>query len=283
MLAALRHKKEKLSDQRIVIMGAGSAGMGISERIALSIIAESDEQTAKDCFWLVDRDGLITDQTESVTEAQQPYVKSREMIQDWNVKDPNAISLEEVVRNLKPTILVGTSAQRGAFTKEIVQEMYQHEKQPIIFVLSNPNEKAEAQPENLYEWTDGAVFVAAGSPFPDVNYKGKVYPISQCNNYLAFPGIGLGVTAVKATHINDEMLMAAAHAISQHTDTASHRLLPSLAEAQATSLSVAIAVAKKAVELGYTELTTADDIPAIVKNAQWTPAYLPYKYNSDLG
>jgi malate dehydrogenase (oxaloacetate-decarboxylating) len=282
MLAAVHFKKEELKDQRIVVMGAGSAGMGITERIAKSMENDTSENFAESCFWLVDRFGLITDKAQEITPAQKPYVKSNDLIADWDVKDPNNVSLEEVVKNLKPTMLIGTSAQAGAFTQDIIEMMAEYNEHPIIFVLSNPNEKAEATPVDMLTWTKGKALVATGSPFKPVEYNGETYTISQCNNYLAFPGIGLGVTAVQATHVSDEMLMAAALAISEHTHPEKRQLLPSLSEAQATSLSVAIDVAKKAIEQGFSPITDINEAEQMVKQAQWKPRYLPYRYNPDL-
>lgn len=282
MLAAVHYKNEELKDQRVVVLGAGSAGMGVSERIAKSIEHETGEGFAESCFWLVDRFGLITDKTEEITPAQKPFVKSSDLVADWNVENPEHISLKEVVQNLKPTMLIGTSAQAGAFTQEIIEMMAEYNEHPIVFVLSNPNSKAEATPEDLLTWTNGKALIATGSPFEPVEIDGETYTISQCNNYLAFPGIGLGVTAVQATHISDEMLLAAALAISEHTHPDKRQLLPGLDEAQDTSLSVAIAVAQKAIEQGFSPVTDPAKAEAMVRKAQWKPRYLPYRYNADL-
>jgi malate dehydrogenase (oxaloacetate-decarboxylating) len=282
-LAAVRYKNEKITDQRIVVFGAGSAGIGVCDRIAKAIEFETSESFSQSCFWLVDRYGLITDTTPDITDAQRPYVKSRDSIKSWNVKNPEHITLEEVVKHLKPTMLIGTSAQAGAFTQTIIETMAKYTEHPILFILSNPNEKAEATPDNCLRWTDGKALIATGSPFAPIEYKGKTYTISQCNNYLAFPGLGLAVTAIHATHVSDEMLMAAALAISQHTHPEQNQLLPSLDEARATSLSVAIAVAKKAIEQGFSPIKNTDEVEHFIKQAQWTPHYLPYRYTPNLG
>jgi len=282
MLSAVHHKNEDLKDQRVVVLGAGSAGMGVSERIANAIELESSDCAPEDCFWLVDRYGLITEETVDMTPAQKPYAKPLDMIKDWDVKDPQNITLKEVVQNLKPTMLIGTSAQKGAFTQEIIELMAEYNKHPIMFVLSNPNEKAEATPTDMLTWTKGKALITTGSPFQPVDYNNQTFTISQCNNYLAFPGIGLGVTAVQASHISDEMLMSAALAISEHTHPEKRQLLPGLDEAKATSLSVAIAVAKKAIEQGFSPITNIEEAEALVKKAQWEPEYLPYRFNADI-
>ena len=278
MLSAVHYKKENLKDQRIVVLGAGSAGMGVSERIAKSIAQDTSDGLVENCFWLVDRYGLITDECQEITPAQRPYIRNKKDVADWHVENPDHITLQEVIKHVKPTMLIGTSAQAGAFTEEIVREMAEYNDHPIFFVLSNPNDKAEATPENLLKWTNGKALIATGSPFKPVQYQDRVYTISQCNNYLAFPGIGLGVIAVQASHISDEMLMAAALAISKHTHPDERQLLPGLCEAKQTSYSVAIAVAKTAIEQGFSPIKNIDEVEALVKKAQWKPEYLPYYF-----
>jgi malate dehydrogenase (oxaloacetate-decarboxylating) len=282
LMAALRHKKQALPDQRIVIFGAGSAGMGVAERIALAITAESDEAKAKQCFYLVDRDGLVTTSSEHITPAQAPFAKDPSEIADWQVANPSAITLEEVVTNLKPTVLIGTSAQPSAFTESIIKTMAASEAEPVIFVLSNPNARSEAKPQDIYDWTNGKAFLASGSPYPPVDFGGKTYPVSQCNNYLAFPGIGLGVTAVKANYMSDTMLMAASEAISKQHYENPAQLLPTMSQAPATSFEIAVAVAKQAIKEGHSPMEASVDIEALVKASQWEPSYLRYRYNPEL-
>jgi len=215
LLAAMRLTEDTLESQRIVIFGAGTAGIGVTENILKALTRKKiPEAEARKRFWLIDQPGLLTKHVSTMTEAQTPFARTDEDIKNWNISDPNHITLLEVIENLKPTILIGCSAQPGAFTKEVVTTMAKHTKNPIIFPLSNPTEKSEATPKDILEWTEGTAFIATGSPFDPVDYKGKKFPITQCNNYLSFPGIGLGIVASKAYRLSDNMLLAATKAKS---------------------------------------------------------------------
>lgn len=277
VMAAGRKTKTLLNRQRIVVFGAGSAGMGITDSIYKALIANSlSESEARQQFWIVDRAGLLTEFSPTPTEAQQNFLRSEAEISTWKVKDPTQISLLEVIQNVKPTILIGTSAKAGAFTQEIIIEMAKYIEHPTILPLSNPNENAEATPEDIIRWTKGQALVATGSPFSNVEYDGLTYAISQCNNYLAFPGLGLGILATKATQLSDKMLRAASNALAIYAAQNCEGLLPGILQVEAASLQIAIAVAEAAIKEGYATATIDQPLEQFIKALKWKPEYLPY-------
>lgn len=215
LIAASHAAGSKLSDQRVAFLGAGSAGCGIAEQIIAQMKSEglSDEQ-ARSRIYMVDRFGLLTDKLPNLLDFQSKLTQSSNNLSDWDVNS-DSISLLDVVRNAKPTILIGVSGQAGLFTEEIIKEMHKHCERPIVMPLSNPTSRVEARPEDIINWTDGKALVATGSPFSPVNYKDKVYPIAQCNNSYIFPGIGLGVIASGAKRVTETMLMAASRALAE--------------------------------------------------------------------
>ena len=279
VMSGLKKHGQELKDQRIVIYGAGSAGMGVTDRIYRAIKEEIGEDFARQRFWLLDRPGLLTEYViDDSTEAQRPFCRSSAEIDQWNVTDTKNIGLLDVIKNVKPTVLIGCSAVSSAFSDPIVKEMAKHVEYPIIMPLSNPNEKCEAKPSDLLEWTDGKAYVATGSPFDDVEYNGEIYPISQCNNYFAFPGIGLGIIAVKPQRLTSKMLMAASTALSDIKLTHPYRLLPKLERAQELSRAIAIAVAQQAIDEGLAVINPNETVEQLVDAAMWSPEYLPYRY-----
>ncbi len=278
LLAAIRKIKSSLIEQRIIVFGAGSAGMGITYNIFKALVRSGlSEDEARQRIWLVDRQGLLTENVGDITEAQRTYVRSATEISQWTVENPEHISLLEAVSHIQPTVLVGTSACANAFTEAVVKTMHQHCPHPIILALSNPTEKCEADPQDLIEWTDGNVVCATGSPFEPIKYKGKIYPVSQCNNYLSFPGIGLGVITVKAKHLSNDMLWAAITALSEYAAIDSDHLLPTIAHAPAASKLIAVAVANQAVAEGLAGIEITESIENLVQRQRWEPEYLPYK------
>ena len=208
LLAACRTKKAKLSEQKVVFVGAGSAGCGIAEQIISQMVAEglTEEQARKQIF-MIDRYGLLTEGMSDLRDFQQKLVQSKDDLGNWNFSGDFA-SLLDVMHCAKPDILIGVSGQAGLFTEQVIKAMKQGCDLPIVFPLSNPSRQVEARPEQVIEWTDGQVIIATGSPFQPVEYKGKTFVIPQCNNSYIFPGVGLGVLAVKSSRISDEMLMA---------------------------------------------------------------------------
>ncbi|MCH9644123.1 MAG: NAD-dependent malic enzyme [Gammaproteobacteria bacterium] len=282
LLAALKRNHKPLAEQRIVIFGAGTAGTGIADNILH--VMQAQGMSAEDgcrCFWLLDRNGLVTECSIRISDGHQPYVRKKQDIANWKISDPKHINLLQVVQHVKPTVLIGSSAQTGAFTKTIVDEMSKHVEHPIIFPLSNPNEKSEATPADLLKWTNGKAYVATGSPFDPVEINGTTHAISQCNNYLAFPGIGLGIIACRATQLSDTMLFAASNALGEFNANLEHTLLPTIEHAREASRDVAIAVAKAAIKEGFSEVKESE-VEALIDKTIWEPHYMPYKLKTDL-
>ncbi|MGL5726248.1 MAG: NAD-dependent malic enzyme, partial [Plesiomonas sp.] len=249
LIAASRAAGSQLRDQRITFLGAGSAGCGIAEQIIAQMKAEglSDEEARSQVF-MVDRFGLLTDQMPTLLEFQTKLVQKIDRLQSWDLSS-DTISLMDVVRNAKPTVLIGVSGQPGLFTEEIIREMHAHCARPIVMPLSNPTSRVEARPEDVIRWTDGAALVASGSPFAPVLHAGTTYAVAQCNNSYIFPGIGLGVIASGARRVTDNMLMAASRALADRSPLANHgegSLLPCLSEIQELSKYIALKVAKAA-------------------------------------
>jgi malate dehydrogenase (oxaloacetate-decarboxylating) len=280
LLAAIRVTHSTMTEQRIVVFGAGSAGTGVIHQICSAMVRNGLSLTeARKRFWLIDKPGLLTNRMEALTSEQQHYVRNFDETETWKVKDRNFITLEEVIAEVKPTILIGCAAVQNAFSKTAIQTMAHYVEQPIIFPLSNPTDKSEAIPEDLLNWTDGKALVAAGSPFEDVLYEGKKIRITQCNNAFAFPGIGLGSISIKAKKVSDNMLWAAAVALSNYSLTMKNdetSLLPSMDEVGNVAKHVALAVAKEAVR---ENLATVDNrtVEELIQENLWEPHYIPYR------
>ena len=221
VLAAIRAAGTALTEHRVVIFGAGTAGTGIADQLSAAMMAQGmTREQASARFWAVDRPGLLTTKTPGLSDSQRRYARDRAEVADWAADQPGGgISLAELVSRIHPTILIGTSTVTGAFTEPIVREMTAHAKRPIILPMSNPTSLCEAAPADLIRWTHGQALVATGSPFEPVDYEGTRYVIGQANNALIFPGLGLGVIAARATRVTDRMLAAAAHAVAALVDT----------------------------------------------------------------
>jgi malate dehydrogenase (oxaloacetate-decarboxylating) len=214
VLSAVNITCGTLAGQRIVIVGPGSAGIGNADQIARAMTASGlTEDEARSRFWAVDQHGLLTDDQGSILDFQQPYVRKAEECAHWE-REEGRILLKEVVKRVKPTILIGTSGSAGAFTEEVVKEMASHVERPVIMPISNPTVLAEASPEHLIQWTDGRALVATGSPFEPVVYNGRHYVIGQANNAFIFPGLALGAIVSGASRVTDRMLAQAAYAIA---------------------------------------------------------------------
>lgn len=278
LLAATKVTRTKLGEQHIVILGAGSAAIGISDQIVAAMMAEGfAELEARAKLWLVDSQGLVTTTRTNMEPFKQKYAQPAERTLHWNSKDGSRLTLADVVRNVKPTILIGTSAQSGAFTEEIVREMAAHAKRPVIFPLSNPTSKSEATPADLVDWTEGRAIIATGSPFTPVNYKGRVIRFGQCNNSFIFPGVGLGVIASGAHRVTDAMFVAAACVLSDfapvlHDPEAP--LYPPLEQVREVSFKVALAVALEAQRSGLAEVDL-ESLEQLVSTKMWKPDYVP--------
>lgn len=279
LLAACEVTGKHLTEHRIVVYGAGSAGTGISDQIVDALIKQGlTLEEAYQRFWLIDRQGLLVEADHCLTAAQKPYARQTSDIQTWQYAGlyPNLL---ETVQQVKPTILIGCSAQPGAFTQELVGFMSSYCKQPIIFPLSNPDEKCEAHPEHLLAWTKGQALIATGTRFPAVHYHGCKIDIAQCNNALVFPGLGLGILAVDAARLSRHMIYAAALAISELSPSRQDPkapLLPALNEAQTVAKNVALAVAKAAIEENLAHKNQAVDLEILIDSLFWEPCYLPF-------
>ena len=262
---------EKLVDQVYLCYGGGTAGAGIASRVLREMVSQGlSEEEAYERFFMVDKQGLLFDDMDDLTPEQKPFAKNR-------ANFPNADKLTdllEVVKTVKPTILVGTSTQPNTFTKEIVEAMCQNTERPCIFPLSNPTKLAEASAEDLIAWSGGKAFVATGIPSDNVIYKGVEYIIGQANNALIYPGLGLGVLASEASLLTDEMIGAAAHSLSGITDITKPGapVLPPFKYVADVSIKVAEAVAKKAQEQGLARAQEKDMAKA-VRDFKWIPKY----------
>ena len=273
--SAVRAAGSRMRDQRIVIHGAGTAGLGIADMMRDQMVREglSHEEATRQ-FWALDRRGVLADnRLESMYDFQVPYARPASEIADWGPPG-SAASLADVVRHVRPTLLIGTSTQSGAFTEEIVREMAAHAERPIIMPLSNPTAKCEAVPADVLAWTGGRALVATGSPFPPVTVEGVTYHIAQANNALVFPGLGLGVTVSRATRISDGMIAAAADAVAQMSDATrpGAPLLPPMNDLRVVSAAVAIAVARAAEAEGLARVPLTEPVQQVYE-AMWLPEY----------
>lgn len=280
VLSATRLAKKSLKEQKIIVLGGGSAGLGICSKIldALEEEGMSRKEAIKN-FYIVDIEGLLHTRTNNMDQEQKKYARDTSEIISWTVKDPSKITLLEVVKNVKASVLIGVSTQSGAFTEEIIKTMARHSDRPVILPLSNPTVKSEARPEDVIKWTKGKAIVATGSPFPVVDYEGKLYPIAQCNNVCIFPGLGLGVISSKSTKVTKKMFVTAAKTLSDHspmlTDPAA-TLFPSFEKLRLVSREIAIAVAKVAMEEGVAEKIPTSEMIQRIESNMWSPIYPTY-------
>ena len=262
---------EKLTDQVYLCYGGGTAGAGIASRVLREMVVDGlSEEEAYKRFFMVDKQGLLFDDMDDLTPEQRPFAKKRS---DFANAD-KLTDLLEVVKTVKPTILVGTSTQPNTFTKEVVEAMCENAERPVIFPLSNPTKLAEATAKDIIEWSNGKAFVATGIPSDDIEYNGVNYVIGQANNALIYPGLGLGMLASEASLLTDEMIGAAAHALSGIVDITKPGapVLPPFKYVAEVSLKVATAVAKKAQEQGLAR-AAEQDMEKAVRDFRWTPKY----------
>lgn len=280
LLAACRSKKVRLSEQKVVFVGAGSAGCGIAEQVISQMTAEGiSEQQARSQIYMIDRFGLLTDKTPGLRDFQQALVQSSDAIENWSYSSEFP-SLRDVMNCASPGVLIGVSGQAGLFTEPVIRAMKKGCATPIIFPLSNPSRQVEATPEQVIAWTEGDVIIATGSPFKPVVYNGKRYPVAQCNNSYIFPGIGLGVIACKARLISDEMLRAASKTLADASplaNTGEGGLLPAFTELSALSKQIAFNVAKVAMQQGLALDIDDNALMQKIEDNFWTPQYRQYK------
>lgn len=283
LIAASRAAGSKMSEQKVVFLGAGSAGCGIAEQIIAQMKSEglSDEEARARVF-MVDRFGLLTDKQPNLLSFQSRLVQKSEQLTEWDSRS-DSLSLLDVVRNVHPDILIGVSGQPGLFSEEIIREMHKHCARPIVMPLSNPTSRVEATPQDILAWTDGAALVATGSPFAPVTWKDKTFPIAQCNNSYIFPGIGLGVIASGATRVTDSMLMAASRALadcSPLVNDGNGPVLPEVKDIQDVSKTIAMAVAKAAQLAGVAVVSSEDVLSRAITANFWLPQYRLYRRTS---
>lgn len=279
LLAAIKVTKQALKDQRIAILGGGSAGTGIADMLVLAMMDVGlSREKALEKLYLIDQEGLICFNTKEITSAQKPYIQSKAALSGWKVGSGH-ISLLDVVKNAHPTILIGVCAQGGSFTKEVIEEMGRHTERPILFPLSNPTSKAECTPEDAIQWTKGKAIVATGSPFEPVIYQGKTFHIGQCNNVYIFPGVGLGALGAQATKITDGMFLEAARTLAAHSPIArdpTASLFPAIEQVRFVSRQIALAVAKKACEEKVAKRPLSEIEKGIAAHV-WEPHYPTYR------
>lgn len=278
IMGAARITGKPLAEQIYVIHGAGAAGVGVARQILAALVGEGlSPQAAGDRVFIIDSRGLLLEGRADVEEYKLVFCKPLALLQQWGWKDAGAPHLLDVVRNARPDVLLGLSGQGGAFNEEVVREMRKGCERPMIFPLSNPTSNAEAIPEDVYRWTEGAAIVATGSPFPDVNYAGRVFKVGQGNNVFIFPGVGQGALAVKAKVVTDEMLTVAARTLAGLVSDFRLNLncvYPPIEDLHEVSLQVAVAVARTAMEQGVARKPIVPELlEETVRAKMWVPKY----------
>lgn len=274
VFSGLKVTKQTFAEQRLVVYGAGTAGTGMADQISAAMEREGlSREEAKQRVWLIDINGLVTDDMEGLPDYQQEYARPATEVADW-AKTDGKIGLLEVVKQVKPTILIGTSTDHGAFTEDVVKALCAGVERPILLPLSNPTEKIEVMPSEAIKWSDGKALISVGIPVPPVPYKGVNYEIGQANNAMLYPGLGLGVIVSGAEHVTDGMLLAAAEAVASQVNPQDEgaSLLPSVNNLRASSATVAVAVAKQAVKDGVATKQPENWVQA-VQDAMWQAVY----------
>ena len=280
VLGASKVAQKGIKEHQIVFVGAGSAAIGVADYLRVGMVEGGfSESQARARFWIVDKDGLLDSDRQDLSDEQKVYARLRNEIADWPRNERGQVGLAEVINKVDATVLIGLSTVKGIFTESIVREMAKKTGRPIIFPLSNPTSRSEAEPSDLLAWTEGRALVATGSPFAPVKYGGKNIEIAQCNNVFIFPAVGLGLLASKARRVTDKMMLAGARALGDHSPalrdpTAS--LLPSVKTIREVALEIAYAVALKAQEEGLAPAHEPEALRSAIVESQWTPDYLSY-------
>ncbi|WP_296173717.1 NAD-dependent malic enzyme [Psychrobacter sp. UBA2769] len=282
LIAACLNKGQKLSQQKIAFLGAGSAGCGIAEHIIRQMQREGlTEEQARSQVFMVDRYGLLTDSMTELQKFQEPLVQKQSAIEHWDKSQK--LGLAQVVKQAKITVLFGVSGQKGLFTQEVIESLCANTENPIVLPLSNPTSRVEATPQEVMNWSRGRAIIATGSPFANTTFNGQSFEVSQCNNSYIFPGIGLGVLAARATGISDNMLMAASQAladISMEYEKAPGAILPPIKVIKEISEKIAYEVALQAVEDKLALPITAENLQRRLKANFWLPEYRNYRRTS---
>ncbi len=281
LMTAMRIKRCRLADQRIGIVGMGQAGIGIAENVLALLKADGlSDAEARRRIYTGDTPGLLCEGTPGLSKWQRGFARERAEVTGWTLASPDRIGLMDVVRNARLTVLVGVTAQPGLFSPELLSMMASHEPRPVVLALSNPTSRCECTPEDVARATDGQGLVATGSPFPDLDWKGRVLVTSQCNNLYVFPGVGLGSLVAKAPKVTHGMFLAASRALSAMVtpeQEAKGYLLPPMSNIRSVSRVVAKAVAIEARDAGLGRLLDESKYEEIIARAQWEPAYTPYR------
>jgi malate dehydrogenase (oxaloacetate-decarboxylating) len=281
LLAAVKVTGQPVRDQRIAIVGAGSAGIGIATLVLRVMIdAGLPEAEARRRFYAIDRDGLLVEGMPGVLDFQRPFAQSPDAVAHWPRAHADTIGLADVVADAKPTVLIGVSGQPGIFREDIIRRMASAVARPIIFPLSNPTSRSEATPQDLTAWTEGRAVIGTGSPFPPVVRDGRSFTVDQTNNAYVFPGIGLGVLAVRARRVTDGMFVAAAKVLADISPAArdAHApLLAPVAQLREVAFSVAKAVARQARAEEQCEPFDDNELDGLIARKMWSPVYRPYR------
>jgi malate dehydrogenase (oxaloacetate-decarboxylating) len=281
LISAINVTGVPLEQQKIVVVGFGTAGLGITNLMAQFIQDRGlSREQARTHFYGIDRYGLVTENGKDVRPEQLPYARKEQEVQGWS-QSSGEITLLDVVRNAKPTVLIGVSGQTGAFTEQAVREMAKHTARPVIFPLSNPTSRSEATPQDLMDWTEGRALIGTGSPFDPVDVSGKKVHVAQTNNSYIFPGLALGIVASKARHVTDTMVQAAATELTHHLPTQTNKegnLLPPISNARSLGRVIAIAVGKQAIQDGQAQVADEDALIREVDANIWEPVYVPYEH-----
>lgn len=273
VISGMKVTGQSFADQRLVVYGAGTAGTGMADQISAAMVRDGlSEEEARARVWLIDKNGLVVDDMEGLPDYQQTYARPKRERDDFDAD--GTIGLLDVVKAAKPTILIGTSTDHGAFTQEVIESMCSEVERPIVLPLSNPTSRIEAMPKDIVTWSEGKALVAVGIPVEPFDYEGTTFHIGQGNNALLYPGLGLGTIVAGATHVTDGMLLAAAEAVAGEVDPTAPgaSLLPDVENLRASSATVAVAVARRAAEDGVATREHENLIQA-VQDAMWQPAY----------
>jgi malate dehydrogenase (oxaloacetate-decarboxylating) len=280
LLAAMKAAGTQLKEQRVAIVGFGSAGIGIANLLVKALMEDGlSEAEARGRIYAMGRPGLLVEGAEGIHEEQKDYVRPRKDVEGWKVADAKKISLEEVVRNAKITVLIGVAGKAGMFTEDAVRAMAKNTERPVIFPLSNPTSKSEATPADLLKWTDGKALIGTGSPFEPVKVGDREICIDQTNNSYIFPGLALGIVASKSRRVTDAMFMTAARTLAGMSPVEKDRkasLLPPLADSRKLGRVIAVAVAREAIAEGQSDLKE-NEVEAAVDASVWHPVYRRYE------
>ena len=281
LVSAMKVTDVPLDQQKIVVFGFGSAGLGITRMLEQYMQNKGvSPQAARNCFYAVDRDGLITESSKSLTPEQMAYERKEQEVRGWRQANTNNITLLDVVRNAKPSALIGVSGHAGAFTEEVVREIAKYAARPVIFPLSNPTSCSEATAQDLTDWTEGRALIATGSPSEPVTVWGKKIPVTQTNNSYIFPGLALGIVASKVKRVTDSMIMAAAEELARLAPTSNDKagsLLPPISSARELARSIALTVGRQAIQEGQAQVADEEALVQEIAANIWEPMYVPYE------